>query len=123
MGEPRYLLDTNVVIGLLNGNIECNSLIQSADCVLADLAVSQITRMELLGFAGLSISEEQTIRQFLSFVHVILLDESIESYVIYLRRQRKIKLPDAIIAATTLSRGLSLLTLDQALYKVVQLAP
>jgi predicted nucleic acid-binding protein len=119
MVEPRYLLDTNVVIGLLNGNAECTSLLHSADCVLADLAVSQITRMALLGFAGISEREEQTLRQFLSSVHVVLLNEAIEAQVILLRRQHKIKLPDAIIAATTLINGLTLLTLDQSLNKTV----
>lgn len=44
-----------------------------------------------------------------------MLDAAVESQTIALRRQRKIKLPDAIIAATAISRGLKLLTLDKTL--------
>jgi toxin FitB len=47
-----------------------------------------------------------------------LLDEAIESHTVALRRQHKIKLPDAIIAATAASRGLVLLSMDKALNKI-----
>ncbi len=118
MAEPRFLLDTNVVIGLLNGDAVCTALMQSANCSLADIAVSQITRMELLGFAGLAAAEVQTLQNLLAAVRVILLDEAIELHTIALRRQHKIKLPDAIIAATAASRGLVLLSMDKALNKI-----
>jgi predicted nucleic acid-binding protein len=118
MAQPRFLLDTNVVIGLLSGDTSCTALIQSANCDLVDMAVSQITRMELLGFAGMGSADEQTLQNLLAAVHVILLDEAIESHTIALRRQHKIKLPDAIIAATAASRGLVLLSMDKALYKI-----
>jgi predicted nucleic acid-binding protein len=118
MAEPRFLLDTNVIIGLLNGHADSTALIQAANCDLANMAVSQITRMELLGFAGMGASEEQTLQNLLAAVHVILLDEAIEMRTIALRRQHKIKLPDAIIAATATSRGLVLLSMDKALNKI-----
>ena len=118
MAELRFLLDTNAVIGLLNGNAASMALIQSAKCDLSNMAVSQITRMELLGFAGMASAEEQTLQNLLAAVHVILLDEAIEAHTIALRRQYKIKLPDAIIAATAASRGLVLLSMDKALNKI-----
>ena len=40
--------------------------------------------------------------------------------VISLRQTRKIKLPDAVIAATALCAGIELLTLDKHLQSVVQ---
>jgi predicted nucleic acid-binding protein len=118
MAEPRFLLDTNVIIGLLSGDADCTALMQSANCGLAEMAVSQITRMELLGFTGMGVTEEQAVQSLLAAVHVILLDEAIESRTIALRRQHKIKLPDAIIAATAASRGLVLLSMDKALNKI-----
>jgi predicted nucleic acid-binding protein len=42
--------------------------------------------------------------------------------VIELRQSRKIKLPDAIIAATALCSGIELLSLDQHLLSVVRSA-
>jgi predicted nucleic acid-binding protein len=118
MAEIRFLLDTNVVIGLLSGDAVCTSLIQSANCDLSNMAVSQITRMELLGFAGLASAEEQTLQNLLTAVHVILLDEAIEAHTIALRRKYKIKLPDAIIAATAASHSLVLLSMDKALNNI-----
>lgn len=44
----------------------------------------------------------------------------IEDQAIALRRQRRIKLPDALIAATALHNGLELLTLDAGLLSVMR---
>jgi predicted nucleic acid-binding protein len=52
-------------------------------------------------------------------LQVIGIDAVVESPAIKLRRSRTLKLRDAIIAGTALSRNLLLLTLDQALAKVV----
>lgn len=115
MAQPRFLIDTNVVIGLLNGDAESIALIQSTNSDLAHMAISQITRMELLGFAGMNEADERTLQSLVAAVHVVMLDAAVESQTIALRRQRKIKLPDAIIAATAIAHGLKLLTLDKTL--------
>jgi predicted nucleic acid-binding protein len=115
MPAALFLLDTNVVIGLLKADAACVALVQAANCDMAQMAVSQITRMELLGFADLGVHEEQTIGRFLAAVQVFRVGDAIEAVAIKLRRSRKIKLPDAIIAATAISQGMTLLTLDKAL--------
>jgi predicted nucleic acid-binding protein len=117
MVQLKFLLDTNILIGLLKDDEATKLLLQTAGCNLAAASVSQITRMELLGFAGLNEQDERIIQQLLGAVHVLLLDEAVEARTIALRRQFKMKLPDAIIAATALVHGLQLLTLDQHLYK------
>lgn len=78
-------------------------------------AVSQITRMELLGYPKLTDDEDQAIRAFLAACQIRLLDEQIEAQAIRLRRHGTFKLPDAIIAATALSGALRLVTLDQGM--------
>lgn len=120
MGQVRFLLDTNVLIGLLKDNPECTALLQQVKTDLSDCAISQITRMELLGFAGLSADDEKVIQNLLNNLEVILLTEGIEAKTIGLRRARKIKLPDAMIAATALVSGLELVTLDIPLIKIIQ---
>ena len=75
--------------------------------------------MELLGFQGITREEETLIRQKLDRLTYLPLTENIENVVIDLRQARKIKLPDAIIAATALCSGIELLTLDQHLLSVV----
>ena len=49
----------------------------------------------------------------------LALDRQIEDSAIALRRQRRIKLPDAVIGATALTHGLELLTLDEGLSAVM----
>jgi len=44
----------------------------------------------------------------------------LENLAIALRRTRRLKLPDALIAATAIYHGLELLTLDQALQIVAK---
>ncbi len=46
------------------------------------------------------------------------MDVTVEDRAIELRRSRRVKLPDALIAATALTYGLRLLTLDVGLQAV-----
>ena len=97
MNGIEYLLDTNIIIGVIKGND------------------SVITRMELLGFSGITEYEERTFKVLLSKMTRLSLNEDIEYATIQLRKQRRIKLPDAIIAATAIAYNLELLTLDKDL--------
>ncbi len=118
MNGINWLLDTNVVIGLLKQHPAAIALIESQKIELSKSAVSQITRMELLGFPGLVNEEERAILGFLQNCQVMFIDEAVESVAIRLRRAGLCKLPDAIIAATAQVHQLSLLTLDERLAKV-----
>jgi predicted nucleic acid-binding protein len=115
MSGIEYLLDTNVVLGLLKGHPPAVALVQRSGMSLQRSAVSQITRMELLGFPGLQAEEEAVISAFLQTCHVSLLDTSVEKVAIALRRRAGLKLPDSIVAATALTHGWQLLTLDEKL--------
>ncbi|MEK7699757.1 MAG: type II toxin-antitoxin system VapC family toxin, partial [Planctomycetota bacterium] len=104
-------------------------ILKSSPLVLAELSsrrllagecsYSAITRMELLGFHSITREEELLIRQKLDHFTYLPLTRDIEDVAIDLRQSRKIKLPDAIIAATALCSGTELLTLDQHLLAVV----
>ncbi len=111
------LLDTNVVIGLLRGQADSVSLVQAENCVLGEMAISQITRLELLGFPKLAEQEKQTIEKFLRNIQMLPISAEVEAQTIAICQSRKIKLPDAIIAATALAHHLKLLTLDVGLEK------
>ena len=115
MSPPRFLLDTNVANGYLDGREPVRVLVDAHNAVPADSAISQITRIEMLSYWALSSAEESKIRRFLSAVTVILLDEIIEREAIAFRRRTRMKLPDAVIAATARVHGLQLLTLDERL--------
>jgi len=120
MNGTKFLLDTNIVIGLLKGNEAVSQLLESKRCSLSDCAVSQITRMELLSFPSLVSDEEKAINQFLSAVTVLMMDQTVEQVTINYRRKQGGKLPDAIIAATALNHQLELLTLDKKMAQQVK---
>ena len=115
MSGTEFLLDTNIVIGLLKGQAQAVALAERAGLALDRAAVSQITRMELLGFPKLTDAEDQDIRGLLALCQVRLLDEQVEAEAIRLRRSGGFKLPDAIIAATAICGNLRLLTLDEGM--------
>jgi predicted nucleic acid-binding protein len=119
MSGIKYLLDTNYILGLLQSNQEVLSDAISKNILVTECAYSPITRMELLGFTGITSDEDNLIRARLKSFTVIPLSTEIEDSVIALRQSRKIKLPDAMIAATALVTKIELLTLDQHLKSIV----
>jgi predicted nucleic acid-binding protein len=120
MSGIEFLLDTNVIIGLLKGNPTAIALADQVGLQLDKAAASQITRMELLGYPSLADDEEQAIRTFLAACQICMIDERIEAKAIELRRSGAFKLPDAIIAATAICGSLRLITLDKTMADRVQ---
>ncbi len=100
MNGLKFLLDTNVVIGILDGRQPALDLVQQNGARLNECAVSQITRMELLSFPAISAPQEAAFRQFLSSVTVLLIEQAAEDASVSMRKARKLKLPDAIIGGT-----------------------
>lgn len=115
MSGVKFLLDTNVVIGLLKNTPAASELLATNHCKPSACAVSQVTRIELFSYPNLSPTEDQTIRALLATVRVIFLDEEVEQATIAIRQKKKLKLPDAVVAATALAKNLKLLTFDKAL--------
>lgn len=120
MSGIKFLLDTNFILGILKSQSAVLTEISERKLSIAECGYSAITRMELLGFPGISREEESLIRQKLERLTYLPLTRAIEDIVISLRQARKIKLPDAMIVATALCAGAELLTLDKHLQSVVQ---
>jgi len=120
MSGTKLLLDTNFIIGLLKSDPAVLAEVSTRTVAIAECSYSAITRMELLGFPGISRDEESIIRQKLERLRYLPLTRAIEDVVISLRQARKIKLPDAVIAATAICAGAELLTLDKHLQSIVQ---
>jgi len=68
--------------------------------------------MEVLGYAFKSKREEKFVENLFSLLQIQYLNSDITHRVISLRKNKKIKLPDAIICATAMSRNAYLLTND-----------
>jgi predicted nucleic acid-binding protein len=106
-----FVLDTNIALYHLGGQLQNN-------LATGQYFVSVITEMELLSYPSLTTAEEQKIRQFLAQLQILDLAESIKQTAINLRKQNRLKLPDAIIAATALDLNATLLTNDLKLTQV-----
>jgi predicted nucleic acid-binding protein len=112
--NPNFVLDTNIALYYLGGQLQSN-------LPTGLYSVSVITEMELLSYPSLTMPEEQQIRQFLAQLQILNLTESIKQTAIDLRKQNRLKLPDAIIAATALELNATLLTNDLNLTKIATL--
>lgn len=115
MSGIKYLLDTNFILGILKSDARVLTEFSGRQIMAGECSYSAITRMELLGFPGITQDEETLIRQTLEHFSYLPLTRGIEDRTIELRQFCKMKLPDAIIAATALCAGIELLTLDRHL--------
>lgn len=123
MNGIKYLLDTNCILGLLKATPEVLEMVSLRTLLASECAYSAVTRMELLGYPGITAAEERLIGDRLSKFTYRAITIEIEDVAIALRRARKVKLPDAIIAATAIHHDLKLLTFDIALLSIVRSAP
>ena len=88
------LIDTSILIDYLNGIEQAKTELDR----YSDKAISLITWMEVM--VGSTPETEGIMRGFLSsFVHLPI-DEQVATVAVALRKQHKIKLPDAIVWAT-----------------------
>lgn len=107
----KFLFDTNSVVYYLQGRSPWVKFID--DTAMTGRFASVITRMELLAYPDITTDEEDGICRFLSDLVVVPLDDAIETMTITMRRNTRLKLPDAIIAATAVILGATLITGDQ----------
>jgi predicted nucleic acid-binding protein len=108
MNGNRFLLDTNAVLYILDG-----------DEVLADflsgesLYISIITEMELLGYQDISEQEKGQIKEMLSDFIILNIDKEVKEKTIEIKTQTRLKLPDSIIAASAIVFDMPLITADK----------
>ena len=118
MGSPdnRHLIDTNVWIDALAGRLS-KAVFIKLSLETAWTGFSAITRLELLGFPGLTNEEEKKLLQLLDPFEEVSVDSRIIDRAISIRKTGRIKVPDAIIAATALEKNSFLVTHNLADFK------
>lgn len=104
-----YLLDTNILIYYFNGNME-ETIKNNVSIIMREsFQISVISKMEFLGFP-FNVQEKQKAIQFIDYAQIKHLSEEIVQRVIEIRQKNRIKLPDAIIAATAIQHRVCLVT-------------
>lgn len=116
----KYLWDTNTVIYYLQGHfLHAAELFIDKLLVRSQPAVSVITEVELLCWKTANAKDLEVLHNFINDIQVFELEKPIKLQTAKIRRVYKIKLPDAIIAATALVYNLTLLTSNVADFKKI----
>jgi predicted nucleic acid-binding protein len=107
----KYLWDTNTCIYYLQQQfpLEAEKLIDEL-IQEGQPCISAITEIELLCWKGATDKDLETLQDFINDSLVIELDRPIKLKTAQIRKQTGIKLPDAIIGATSLIYDLTLIT-------------
>ena len=100
----KALFDTNIVVVFLNGAPEARDEIAR----YREKAISIITWMEVL--VGTDDEVADATRVFLDTLVVLPLDGEIAARAVALRREHRVKLPDAIIWASADAHSMLLVT-------------
>jgi len=73
-------------------------------------AVSAVSYVEVLGYHELTATEESLLREFFAVSTMLPIDQDVLDQAVTLRRQHKMSLGDALVAATALVFRLPLAT-------------
>ncbi len=116
----RRLLDTNAVIDAFAGKPDAvNALTQARAAGVEWVGYSSMTRLEILGFAGLSVDDDRGLRDLLAEFCEVQITPAVIDEAIGIRKSVRIKIPDAIIAATALVHQAEVITRNTADFKRV----
>ena len=116
MNGNSIFLDTNIVLYLLSGDRTVADFLNDKTIFL-----SFVTELELLGYKDISPEEQIKVENLLADSTIIDINSMIKKMVIELRKSQKIKLPDAIIAATSHYLNIPFMTSDKDFSKLTDL--
>ena len=105
--ENEIFVDTNILVYLIDGNEKIIPLLQDKD-----IHVSFITEMEMLSKNNITKNDIRNINMLLDACKLYDFNYKIKSAAIILMRNYRLRLADAIIAATANYYGIELLTAD-----------
>ncbi len=100
----RAAFDTNILIDYLNGVPAAKAELARFD----DRVISVVTWMEVM--LGATTVDEPAVRAFLGTFAVVPIDSDVAEDAVRLRRDRRLRLPDAIIWATARAHHALLVT-------------
>jgi len=107
--------DTNILIYLLEGRVSVDPYIKTI------FAASVVSEIELMGWYKIDEAQKEILHKLIDRLYIIELLPDIKQIAINIKQQHKIKLPDAIIAATAMHLDVPLLTADRGFEKIKNL--
>ena len=109
MGK-KFLIDTNILIYYFDNLIPEYSEQIVDDIFIDSFNISIISKIEFLGWHKFSDEQYEKAINFLNGATIISLTETTVDKTIQIKRQKRMKLPDSVIAATCLINDLILVT-------------
>jgi predicted nucleic acid-binding protein len=109
----QYLIDNNVISSYFSEAFSEKAMDFLTEVIDLIPNISVITEIEALSWVNKDTSKEKIIQEFIRDVNIIPLTPAVVNECVALRRRKKIKTPDAIIAATAIVHNLSLITSDK----------
>ena len=103
--SDRFLLDSNILIGVFNGTLDPRRVARRGTVVL-----SAVTIMEIYALAGMSDIEQYRIDSAIAMIEIIPIDAVVAKRAGALARTRHRGRADLLIAATAIVHELPLLT-------------
>jgi hypothetical protein len=119
MSTAEYLVDTNILIYHTVGSEVISNFIRNL-IVQEAFNVSVLTKIEFLGWDKHSPEGFQKCRELIELANLYFVDDDTAEKAIELKRRGKIKLADAVIAATAIVNNLRLVTRNVDDYKAVK---
>ncbi|MEX0724382.1 MAG: type II toxin-antitoxin system VapC family toxin [Gracilimonas sp.] len=116
MSGNNLVADTSLLVNFFNGVEPAGKILKGQH-----IWVSAISEIELLSYSGLTKKQTKIIRSFLEECTVTELSPSIRNIAIEVRKNDRLKLPDAVIAATAIYLDFPLITMDTDFEKVKEL--
>jgi hypothetical protein len=107
--EQDYLIDTNSIINFANKKLPSSGSLFVSKVIDINPIISISNKIEVLGFAH---PNNQMIELIEASTIIPLTDEMVDE-TIAIRKIHKVKLPDAIIAATAKTKNLTLITRNE----------
>jgi len=108
----KILIDTNIAIGYIGNRLNVQSMDKLDSLFNNQYHLSVINKIEMLGYPDLNKNEEEKFKLLINHSIMHPIDDKTIEMTINIRKKNRIKLPDAIIAATCLINRLDILTLN-----------
>jgi predicted nucleic acid-binding protein len=112
----NYLLDTNILLYALKGLTDVRLYFDIPP------AISVVTEIEILGVKEITEEEIKIRETVIEYCHIIPLTGSIKKKTIDLKKEIKLAIPDAIIAAASIERNFTLVTADKGFKRIKRLS-
>lgn len=106
MSGRRLLLDTNILIYLAKKELELSVFASKND----SFYISVITYMECLGYPFSNKKDELLMTNLCNGFNQLFISSEVVNQTITIRKSHRIKLPDAILAATAICENMLFVT-------------